>query len=125
MPDYSHTFNVTGKPIAYFDAGVSQGVDAGAELSKRRIPQVDPDAAQITYIDLIVVENGVHDLEVLVENGSRYWDLAKLRGREGVLITPQYSTGIGAVLERARGGDRWLDQPHKVQCLFQLTEDWD
>jgi hypothetical protein len=125
MVAYDHTFNVTGRTIAYFNAGRSQGVDARADVSRRLIPQVDPDDDPVTYLDFLGQEPGAHNLEVLVENGSRFWDLAKLRGFEGVLITPQYSTGIGAVLEQANGGDRWLDQPHIVRCLFHLTEDWD
>lgn len=125
MPDYTHSFSVVGKPQAFFNAGRSQGVDARADVSKRLIPQVDPAVAAITYLDLLGQEPGAHSLEVLVENGSRFWDLAKLRGFEGVLITPQYSTGIGAVLEQVNGGDRWLDQPHIVRCQFALTEDWD
>jgi hypothetical protein len=124
MPQtYEHTFNVTGRPVAYFDAGYSQGMDARAEMSKRSIPQVDPDDDQVVYLDLLNQDLGVHNLEVLVENGSRYWDLAKLRGFSGLLITPQYPFAINAALEQASGGDRWLDHPHVVRCVFHLLED--
>ena len=125
MVAYDHTFNVAGRPIAYFNAGQGQTMDASADISERLIPQVDPDDDPVTYLDFLGQNPAEHSLPVLVENGSRFWDLAKLRGFEGVLITPQYPTGIGAVLKRARGGNRWLDEPHTVDCDFRLTEDGD
>jgi hypothetical protein len=123
MVTYDHTFNVTGRPIAYFNAGQGQTMDAGSDLSERPIPQVDVDDDQVLYLDLLSQLPAEHSLPVLVENGTAFWTLASLRGREGVLITPQYPFGIGAVLRRARGGNRWLDQPHTVDCDFRLTED--
>lgn len=126
MPQtYDHTFTVSGRTVAQFDAGFGQGMDAAAELSERLIPQVDPDDDPVVYLDFLGQNTAEHPLPVLVENGSRYWDLAKLRGFSGTLVTPQYPAGIAAVLRRARGGNRWLDEPHTVDCDFKLLEDGD